>query len=325
MEIALTYGCPESVDRETLVEYVHHNRNLNARRISTMGEAFFYQRNWQIDIWSGRTIERFNIEQEQRIVNNSELITTIKDELTRDIVDNNADHEERISQNTDRIDSVKAEMESQILEIGNKMEEQEGRTATMIGGIFSKLSGVLVREISESVRAVEAREAEQDGEIAEIVENNVQQDEKIKELENALADFKKEVLAIIAKQNTKIEEQEARISLQDTTIALQNEKIEAQDEKILSQYEEIISRDDKILKQNEMVLDQNERLAALHERLLAQNETIAKQKEQILEKDEIISKQNETILERGENIENFKNKLGGILDGNISRISLFIA
>ena len=41
MEIALTYGCPESVDRERLVEYVHHNRNLNARRISTMGEDFF--------------------------------------------------------------------------------------------------------------------------------------------------------------------------------------------------------------------------------------------------------------------------------------------
>ena len=134
----------------------------------------------QLDIWSGRTIGRLSTEQEQRIVNNSELITTIKDELTRDIVDNNTDHEERISQNTDRIDSVKAEMESQILEIGNKMEEQEGRTATMIGGIFSKLSGVLIREVSEGVRAVEAREAEQDGEIAEIVENNVQQDEKIK-------------------------------------------------------------------------------------------------------------------------------------------------
>ena len=250
-------------------------------------------------------------------------------------MDNNADHEERISQNTDRIDSVKTEMESQILDVGNKIEGQEGRTASMIGGIFSKLSGVLVREFSEGVRAVEPREAEQDGQMAEIVENNVQQDEKIKEqdrkLENVLADFKREVLAIIAKQNTKIEEQEARISLQDTTIALQdnkimkqNEKIEAQDEKILSQYEEIISRDDKILKQNEMVLDQNERLVALHERLLAQNDTIAKQREQILEKDEIISKQNETILERGENIENFKNKLGGIL-GNISRISLFIA
>ena len=246
-------------------------------------------------------------------------------------MDNNADREEKISQNTDRIDSVKAEMESQILEIGNKMEEQEVRTASMIGGVFSKLSGVLAREVSESVRTIGAREAEQNEQMAEIVENNVQQDEKIKEqdrkLENALADFKREVLAIIAKQNTKIEEQEARISLQDTTIALQNEKIEAQDEKILSQYEEIISRDDKILKQNEMVLDQNERLVALHDRLLAQYDTIAKQREQILEKDEIISKQNETILERGENIENFKNetnKLGGIL-GNISRISLFIA
>ena len=116
MEIALTYGCPESVDRERLVEYVHHNRNLNARRISTMGEDFFYQslwqRNWEIPIWAGRTIERFNKEQEQRIVNNSELIATIKDELTRDIMDNNADHEKKIWNNTDRIDSVKTEMES---------------------------------------------------------------------------------------------------------------------------------------------------------------------------------------------------------------------
>ena len=39
MELALAYGCPESVDRETLVEYIHHNRDLNARRIGTIGEA----------------------------------------------------------------------------------------------------------------------------------------------------------------------------------------------------------------------------------------------------------------------------------------------
>ena len=39
MELALAYGCPESVDRETLVEYIHHNRDLNARRIETIGEA----------------------------------------------------------------------------------------------------------------------------------------------------------------------------------------------------------------------------------------------------------------------------------------------
>ena len=80
-------------------------------------------------------------------------------------MDNNADHKERISQNTDRIDSVKAEMESQILEIGNKMEEQEGRTATMIGGIFSKLSGVLVREVSESVRGLGGGEGWRDGRV----------------------------------------------------------------------------------------------------------------------------------------------------------------
>ena len=39
MELALAYGCPESVDRETLVEYIHHNRDLNARRIGTIGKA----------------------------------------------------------------------------------------------------------------------------------------------------------------------------------------------------------------------------------------------------------------------------------------------
>ena len=39
MELALAYGCPESVDREGLVEYIHHNRDLNARRIGTIGKA----------------------------------------------------------------------------------------------------------------------------------------------------------------------------------------------------------------------------------------------------------------------------------------------
>ena len=39
MELALAYGCPESVDREELVEYIHHNRDLNARRIGTIGKA----------------------------------------------------------------------------------------------------------------------------------------------------------------------------------------------------------------------------------------------------------------------------------------------
>ena len=39
MELALAYGCSDSVDSETLVEYIHHNRDLNARQIKTFGDA----------------------------------------------------------------------------------------------------------------------------------------------------------------------------------------------------------------------------------------------------------------------------------------------
>ena len=41
MELALAYGCPEMVDRESLVEYIHHNRDLNTRRIDTIGKMAF--------------------------------------------------------------------------------------------------------------------------------------------------------------------------------------------------------------------------------------------------------------------------------------------
>ena len=37
MELALAYGCPDSVESESLVEYIHHNRDLNARQINTLG------------------------------------------------------------------------------------------------------------------------------------------------------------------------------------------------------------------------------------------------------------------------------------------------
>ena len=212
-------------------------------------------------------------------------------------MDNNADHEERISKNTDRIDSVKAEMDFQILEIGNKMEEQEGRTASMIGGIFSKLSGVLAREVSESVRAVEAREAEQDGEMAMCGEKNVQQDEKIRGLEDALADFKREVIVTIAEQNTKIEEQENRILSQDKTIALQENKIKQQDKKIEAQNKTIFNQHATISFLNDKILKQEEKVGALCVRVRDQADIIAKHSEQILEHDGKISKQYEMIQE----------------------------
>ena len=40
MELALAYGCVDSLGSEKLVQYIHHNRNHNARRIETMGNIF---------------------------------------------------------------------------------------------------------------------------------------------------------------------------------------------------------------------------------------------------------------------------------------------
>ena len=37
VELSLAYGCADSLSNEKLLEYVHHNRNQNARRINTMG------------------------------------------------------------------------------------------------------------------------------------------------------------------------------------------------------------------------------------------------------------------------------------------------
>ena len=43
MELAIAYGCPDSVDSEILVEYIHHNRDLNARQINTLGNDISVQ------------------------------------------------------------------------------------------------------------------------------------------------------------------------------------------------------------------------------------------------------------------------------------------
>jgi len=99
MELALAYGCPESVDRESLVEYIHHNRDLNTRMIGTVGT----------------TAERIN----------SEVAKTMTDQ------------ERMISNNTDHIESLKEEVESDaallrevqaIVERQNrKIEDQENK------------------------------------------------------------------------------------------------------------------------------------------------------------------------------------------------------
>ena len=45
VELALAYGCANSVGSEMLLQYIHHNRNHNARRIDTMGNFFKSKQN----------------------------------------------------------------------------------------------------------------------------------------------------------------------------------------------------------------------------------------------------------------------------------------
>ena len=40
MEVALAYKCENNLTSRDLLQYVHHNRDNNARRIETMGKAF---------------------------------------------------------------------------------------------------------------------------------------------------------------------------------------------------------------------------------------------------------------------------------------------
>ena len=43
IELALAYGCEESVGTERLVQYIHQNRNHNALRIDTQGHIYTNQ------------------------------------------------------------------------------------------------------------------------------------------------------------------------------------------------------------------------------------------------------------------------------------------
>ena len=135
---------------------------------------------------TGKTFEGFKTEvmgnltdsineQEQRIANNSDLIGMVKDEMETNLAESITIQEQRIANNSDLIGTVKGEVETNEAHIKGfevKIAEQDRRTARMLGGVFSDLSGVLAREVSEGVRTIEARETEQDEERKEIEEKN---------------------------------------------------------------------------------------------------------------------------------------------------------
>merc|ERR1712168_307336 len=102
VELALAYGCINSVGSEALVQYIHHNRNHNARRIDTMGKTF----------------EGF------------------KTEMRKDVVENLAEQEQRIANNSDLISTNKegvATNEALVREVEAKIAEQKRETASMLG------------------------------------------------------------------------------------------------------------------------------------------------------------------------------------------------
>ena len=154
------------------------------------------------------------IDQEQTIANNSDLIGKVKDKV--------------------------ALSEAQMRDSEVKLAEE----ASMLSVIFSDLGGVLLREVSEGVRRNEARETEQEEQIAEIDEKNTEQDVKIvamevkitqkireqdQKMEDVMAEFKRDIMAqiqdMLAEQNSKIEDQQQKILSREEMITLQDEKI----------------------------------------------------------------------------------------------------
>ena len=49
VELALAYGCSDSVSHETMLQYVHFNRHHNSMRINATGIFIF-----QASVWFGK-------------------------------------------------------------------------------------------------------------------------------------------------------------------------------------------------------------------------------------------------------------------------------
>jgi len=122
MELALAYGCPESVDRESLVEYIHHNRDLNARRIGTIGTAF-------------ERIENNLTDQEQMISNNTDHIVALKEEVKSNaniirekVLEKVAEHGRKLE---DAFEVFKREVQAIVEKQNRKIEDQENMIETL--------------------------------------------------------------------------------------------------------------------------------------------------------------------------------------------------
>jgi len=134
VELALAYGCSDSVSHETMLQYIHYNRHHNSMRINATGK----------------------------------VIEELKTEIREDLEEKVSEQERKIANNTDQ--SMKNEIlfhniEAMVADQKNEMAKQKNETANMLSAIFSNIIGV--------VRADEARIQELEGKISRNLEDKM--------------------------------------------------------------------------------------------------------------------------------------------------------
>ena len=83
--------------------------------------------------------------------------------MRKDVVENLAEQEQRIANNSELISENKEDVETNealVTEVKAEMEEQKRETASLLGGVFANLSGVLASAVSAGVKTNEAQVAE---------------------------------------------------------------------------------------------------------------------------------------------------------------------
>jgi len=116
IELALAYGCEDSLSQRDVLQYVHHNRNNNARQINTIGsnmEEKEIEMDEQIALQERKTEEQMkNIE--SKILENCEENTLIQNRKL-------SDQEKRISEQEIKM----AEQEHSLTEQRNQITQEE--------------------------------------------------------------------------------------------------------------------------------------------------------------------------------------------------------
>ena len=207
-----------------------------------------------------------------------DTLEALKTEIEEDLGKNITEQEERITTNSDLISTVTDEVAKNKVDVRSfetRLTEQKRETTDLINGVFSNLSGVLASAVQNVVKSNEA----------EVVRQRQQVQEQDGRMKDALEEFKTEMMKkmeeMFAGQNGKILQQSNKIADQDETIAAQSQKIRQQGEKIAVQEEKIAQQNLNILKQNEDIRNQEKKIEEEVGKIKVQDEKIGCQNEKI--------------------------------------------